>query len=69
MELKNKLKYSLSVMGQLQKLIVINIIFFVLGIYFTYLLAEKFSNKNLQNSFHIIDTVEQLKNILIKWQK
>ena len=30
MELKNKLKYSLSVMGQLQKLIVINIIFFVL---------------------------------------
>ena len=30
---------------------------------------EKFSNKNLQNSFHIIDTVDQLKNILIKWQK
>ena len=30
MELKNKLKYSLSVMGQLQKLIIINIIFFVL---------------------------------------
>ena len=30
---------------------------------------ENFSNKNLQNSFHIIDTVDQLKNILIKWQK
>ena len=30
---------------------------------------EKFSNKNLQNSFHIIDTVDQLKNLLIKWQK
>ena len=30
MELKDKLKYSLSVMGQLQKLIVINIIFFIL---------------------------------------
>ena len=30
MELKNKLKYSLSVMGQLQKLIVINIIFFII---------------------------------------
>ncbi len=30
---------------------------------------EKFSNKNLQNSFHIIDTVDQLKNILIKWQR
>jgi len=29
MELKDKLKYSLSVMGQLQKLIVINIIFFI----------------------------------------
>ncbi len=27
---------------------------------------EKFSNKNLQNSFHIIDTVDQLKKILIK---
>lgn len=30
MELKDKLKYSLSVMGQLQKLIVINIIFFII---------------------------------------
>ena len=30
---------------------------------------EKFSNKNLQNCFHIIDTVDQLKNLLIKWQK
>ena len=30
MELKDKLKYSLSVMGQLQKLIVINIIFFIM---------------------------------------
>lgn len=30
MELKDKLKYSFSVMGQLQKLIVINIIFFIL---------------------------------------
>jgi len=30
MELKGKLKYSLSVMGQLQKLIVINIIFFII---------------------------------------
>ena len=30
---------------------------------------EKFSNKNLQNSFHIIDTADQLKNIFIKWQK
>ena len=30
---------------------------------------EKFSNKNLQNSFHIIDTVDQLKSILIKWQR
>ena len=30
---------------------------------------EKFSNKNLQNSFHIIDTIDQLKNILIKWQR
>ena len=30
MELKDKLKYSLSVIGQLQKLIVINIIFFII---------------------------------------
>ena len=30
---------------------------------------EKFSNKNLQNSFDIIDNVDQLKKILIKWQK
>ena len=30
MELKDKLKFSLSVMGQLQKLIVINIIFFII---------------------------------------
>ncbi|MDC3131907.1 TIGR00730 family Rossman fold protein [Pelagibacteraceae bacterium] len=30
---------------------------------------EKFSNKNLQNTFHIIDTVKELKNILIKWQR
>jgi len=30
MELKDKLKYSLSVMGQLQKLILINIIFFII---------------------------------------
>ena len=30
MELKDKLKYSLSVMGQLQKLIVVNIIFFII---------------------------------------
>ena len=30
MELKDKLKYSLSLMGQLQKLIVINIIFFII---------------------------------------
>ncbi|MBL6681296.1 MAG: rhomboid family intramembrane serine protease [Flavobacteriaceae bacterium] len=30
MELKDKLKYSLSVMGQLQKLIVINILFFII---------------------------------------
>ena len=30
MELKDKLKYSLSIMGQLQKLIVINIIFFII---------------------------------------
>ena len=30
MELKDKLKYSISVLGQLQKLIVINIIFFII---------------------------------------
>ncbi len=30
---------------------------------------EHFTNKNLQNSFHIIDTVDQLKNILITWQR
>ena len=33
MELKDKLKYSLSVMGQLQKLIVINIIFFIIPLF------------------------------------
>ena len=47
MELKNKLKYSLSVMGQLQKLIVINIIFFVLPLllntFFWLLKLEDFS--------------------------
>ena len=36
---------------------------------FKFFEEEKFSNKNLQNSFHIIDTVDQFKNILIKWQK
>ena len=47
MELKNKLKYSLSFMGQLQKLIVINIIFFVLPLllntFFWLLKLEDFS--------------------------
>jgi len=33
MELKDKLKYSLSVMGQLQKLIVINIVFFIIPLF------------------------------------
>ena len=36
---------------------------------FQFFEVEKFSNKNLQSSFHIIDTVDQLKNLLIKWQK
>ena len=50
MELKNKLKYSLSFMGQLQKLIVINIIFFVLPL----LLNTFFWLLNLED-FSLID--------------
>ena len=34
-----------------------------------YFVDEKFSNKNLQSCFHIIDTVDQLKNLINKWQK
>ncbi len=36
---------------------------------FKFFEEEKFSNKNLQNSFDIIDTIDQLKDIFIKWQR
>jgi membrane associated rhomboid family serine protease len=52
MELKNKLKYSLSVMGQLQKLIVINIIFFVLPLLLnTFFWLLKLEDVNLIDYF------------------
>lgn len=52
MELKNKLKYSLSVMGQLQKLIVINIIFFVLPLLLnTFFWLLKLEDINLVDYF------------------
>jgi len=52
MELKNKLKYSLSVMGQLQKLIIINIIFFVLPLLLnTFFWLLKLEDVNLIDYF------------------